>query len=253
MNSILISSAVLLCVFAGALIGFFIRARLPGHHLTEESKEVVKLGAGLIATLTALVLGLLISSAKDSFDQVNASMTECGTKIILLDHLMASYGSEANAVREQLRLSVMNAAAKFWPNERKKIGVLMASGKGNGLERVQDNLRALTPQSDAQRSIQSQALQFASDILQARWLMVERAQLALPPIFFMMLLFWLTILFACFGLLAPRNGTVVVVLLTAAMSVAGAMFLIQEMNRPLNGVMKISSAPIINAIQHIGK
>ena len=83
--------------------------------------------------------------------------------------------------------------------------------------------------------------------------MVERAQLALPPIFFMMLLFWLTILFACFGLLAPRNGTVVVVLLTAAMSVAGAMFLIQEMNRPLNGMMKISSAPIINAIQHMGK
>jgi hypothetical protein len=253
MNSIWTGVLVLTCIFGGALIGLFIRARLPGHHLTEESRDVVKLGAGLIATLTALVLGLLISSAKDSFDKVNTSLAESGAKIIQLDRAMDAYGPQAQAVRDELRLSVMNAVVKFWPNERKKIEASNLSGKGPGLEGVQASLRSLAPQSDAQRSIQSQSIQLASDILQARWLMMERAQLALPPIFFMMLLSWLTILFACFGLMAPRNGTVIVVLFIAAISVTGAILLILEMSHPFVGIMKVSSAPIMEAFRHLGK
>lgn len=253
MNSIWSSVLIFICVLVGTAIGLILRAVLPSHHLSEESRDAVKLGVGLIATLTALVLGLLVSSAKGSFDAVNTSLVDCGTKIVLLDHTLAAYGPETAPARAQLRRSIQNAVAMFWPGQGKKMGGLNAFEKGNGMERIQAELRRLAPQSDAQRSLQAQAIQFSNDLLESRWLMVERAQLTLPPIFFIMLLFWLTVLFACFGLLAPHNETVIVVLLVSAMSVTGAMFLIEEMNTPLSGVMKISSAPITKALEHIGE
>jgi hypothetical protein len=94
MSSMAISSIVFACVFGGAMLGMFIRAILPQHHLRSDSKDVVKLGMGIVATLSALVLGLLIASAKGSYDAQSAELTQMSAKIILLDRLLAHYGPE---------------------------------------------------------------------------------------------------------------------------------------------------------------
>ena len=253
MNSIWISLTVFICVFGGALLGLFVRTVLPGHHLSEDARDAVKLGAGLVATLTALVLGLLISSAKSSFDATSTLVTQSGAKILMMDRVLANYGSEAKEIRGLLQSFLRAKITKVWPEAVKKLPGKDLPGISVDMEEIQMALRNLTPRSDLQRSFQVQAIQISDDLSQLRWLLFEQLQTSLPPIFLGMLLFWATILFACFGLLAPRNGTVLVVFLVCAMSVAGAIFLIQEMEKPLKGAMKISSAPLVKTFNHLGK
>jgi hypothetical protein len=241
------------CIFGGVLLGMFLRSRLPDHHLSNDSKDTVKLGAGLLATLSALVLGLLISSAKTSFDTVGSEVTQGAAKIVLLDRTLASYGSATGDAREVLRRAVTSGIAAIWPEDN-------AAGKGvtaiewaGGLEQVQAGLHALTPATDAQRQLLAQALQISNDLAQSRWLVIEQMQTALPMPFLVMLLFWLTMLHMSFGLFAPRNTTVVLVLLVCALSVSGAIFLILEMSHPLTGCIKVSSAPMLKALEHLGR
>ena len=241
------------CIFGGALLGMFLRSRLPDHHLSNDSKDTVKLGAGMIATLSALILGLLVSSAKSSFDTVGSEVTQGAAKIILLDRVLANYGPAARDVREQLRRSVAAGIQMIWPEERTGVSGMTVLERANGMEMVQAKLRELTPATDAQRQLFAQALQISNDLLQARWLVIEQTQNALPMPFLAMLLFWLTTLHMSFGLFAPRNATVIIVLLICALSVSGAIFLILEMNHPLAGFIRISSAPMLKALEHLGQ
>src|SRR5207248_759492 len=130
---------------------------------------------------------------------------------------------------------------------------MTAFERANAMEMIQAKLRSLTPTTDAQRQLLSQAEQISNDMLQARWLLIEQAQSALPVPFLVVLLFWLTMLFLSFGLFAPRNATVIIVLLIGAMSVSGAIFIILEMNHPLRGMIKVSSAPMRKALEHLGR
>ena len=253
MNSIWICLVIFVCVFGGALLGLFLRTVLPGHHLNADAKEAVKLGAGLVATLTALVLGLLISSAKGSFDATSTMLTQGGAKILMMDRVLAVYGPETKEVRDLLKRFLSARIAKVWPEQIRKLQGADFSGKSAEMEDAKVALRKLVPQNDLQRSLQMQAMQINDDLLQLRWLLFEQLQTSLPPMFLAVLLFWATILFACFGLLAPRNGTIIVVFLVCAISVAGAIFLILEMEKPLSGPMKISSAPLVKTLERLGK
>jgi Protein of unknown function (DUF4239) len=229
------------------------RALLPEHHLRDTSKDTVKVVAGMIATLSALVLGLLVGSAKSSFDTTSTAITQGGAKIILLDRVLATYGPETKDAREQLRSAVVAGIEMFWPEEKTRGSGLAGFERASGMEMVQAKLRELTPATDAQRQLLSQAEQISNDMLQARWLLIEQAQSALPVPFLVVLLFWLTMLFLSFGLFAPRNATVIIVLLIGAMSVSGAIFIILEMNHPLRGMIKVSSAPMRKALEHLGQ
>ena len=241
------------CIFGGALLGLLLHALLPEHHLRDTSKDTVKVVAGMIATLAALVLGLLVGSAKSSFDATSTAITQSGAKIILLDRVLAAYGPETKDVREQLRGAVAAGIEMFWPEEKNVGSGMTAFERANAMEMIQAKLRSLTPMTDAQRQLLSQAEQISNDMLQARWLLIEQAQSALPMPFLVVLLFWLTMLFLSFGLFAPRNATVIIVLLIGAMSVSGAVFIILEMNHPLRGMIKVSSAPMRKALEHLGQ
>jgi hypothetical protein len=239
-------------IFGGSLVGLILRKLLPDHHLIDDSRDVVKLGAGLIATLAALVLGLLISSGKNSLDTMNAEMTQMGTQIIELDHNLASYGPETGEIREQLRTSVNVVLEKFYPV--KSAGQGHDSIKpGGSIERMQDRIRALSPANDSQRQLQSHAQKSLSEISHARWLMIEQTESPLPIAFLIILIFWLAMLFVSFGMLAPHNGTVVAVLFVCALSVSAAIFLILEMNTPITGIINVSGAPLRNALVQMGK
>ena len=162
------------CIFGGALLGLLLQGLLPEGHLRDNSKDTVKVVAGMIATLAALVLGLLVSSAKSSFDATNTAMVQNGAKIILLDRVLAAYGPEAKDAREQLRRAVAAGIEMFWPEEKNVGSGMTAFERTNAGEIIQAKLRELTPTTDAQRKLQSQAEQISADMLQARWLLIEQ-------------------------------------------------------------------------------
>lgn len=253
MNSIVIGLISVACVFGGALLGMALQRALPDHHLSKDSHEIVKLGAGMIATLTALVLGLLVSSAKSSFDTMSDGIVQGGTKIILLDRVLAQYGSETKVIRQQLKRGLAASIEHVWPRERTGVADLTAYERANGLELLQTALRELVPKDDSQRQLLTQARQLAADLWQTRWLLIEEAQGQLPIPFLVVLLFWLTMLFASFGLFSPRNPTVVTVLFVCACSVSASIFLVLEMSRPLSGTIKVSDAPLLKALEHLGR
>jgi hypothetical protein len=246
----LISAA---CIFGGVLLGLWLQNLLPDHHLNADSKETVKLGAGMIATLSALVLGLLVSSAKNNFDTMSAEITQAAAKIIQLDRALANYGPETKEARILLCRNVTAGIQMFWPEDKTMAAGMTAFEKANGMELLQAKLRELTPTSDAQRQLLAQAQQISGELIQFHWLLIEQTQNTLPKPFLVMVLFWLTILHMSFGLFAPRNAMVITVLFLCAVSVSGAIFLIMEMNHPLSGFIKVSSAPMLKAFEHLGQ
>src|SRR4249919_2801679 len=180
MNSTFIALVSAGCIFAGALLGLALQRLLPGHHLSKETQDVVKLSAGTIATLTALVLGLLVSSAKNSFDTMSNGVVQGSAKIILLDRALARYGPEAKAARQQLKRSIAAGIESVWPTEKTGVSALTAFERANGLELVQDKLSELTPQKDVQRQALARAQQIVGDLSQTRWLLIEQEQNRLP-------------------------------------------------------------------------
>lgn len=252
-SSLTIALISLACLSGGILLGAVLRAFLPEHHLRDDSKDVVKTAAALIATLAALVLGLLVSSAKSSFDTMNSGVTQAGAKIILLDRVLARYGPEAKGVRDLLRHEVSVTLERVWPEEKNKLDDLSTVEASKEIEGVHTGIRELSPQNESQKSIQSQALEISSDLQQTRWLLIEETQGTLPTALISILIFWLTVLYVSFGLFAPRNATTITALFICALSIAGSIFLIQELNRPVEGFIKISSAPLEKALHLIGK
>jgi hypothetical protein len=246
MTSIEISSIAFAFVFGGAMVGLAVRTVLPQNELNSDSSDVVKLGMGLVGTLAALVLGLLIASAKTSFDTQNVELTEMSSKVVLLDRVLAHYGSEAKEARNQLRSSVVHALDTLFTNDPSQLD----STKG---ELLYDKIQELSPKDDAQRSIQAQALTIVLALGQTRWLMTEQRVNSVSVPLLVVLIFWLTIIFISFGLFAPRNMTVVVSLLVSALSVSGAIFLILEMYSPYAGLIHVSSAPLRAALSRLGQ
>src|SRR5437867_4542793 len=253
MNSLTIGLISAGCVFGGVLLGMLLQKVLPEHHLDTPSQDTLKVVAGMLATLTALVLGLLVSSAKSSFDAMNAGIAQTGAKVILVDHILADYGPETKEVREQLRHTVASMIERIWPEKKNGSSGLRAMESVDAAKTLQAKLRELTPKNDRQKSLLAQVSQISTDVLQTRLLLMEGQQNTLPSPFLVLLIFWLTGLFLSFGLFAPPNGTVLAVLLICALSVSSAIFLVLEMNRPLDGVIKVSNAPLRKAVELIGK
>jgi hypothetical protein len=253
MNSLAIAAVVLACVFGGALAGLFLKTLLPGHHLKDDSKDIVKLGIGVIATMTALVLGLLVSSAKASFDRLSTELTVTAAKVIELDRALAHFGPETQAVRAQLRQNYVAVLDGLFAPGHDQAAHFSTPDKTGQLEGVQTSIQRLAARSDIQRELQNRALALAGELAAMRWLLLlqERDTISMPLL--VVVVAWLSLIFMGFGLFAPRNATVVIALLLCALSVSGAVFLILEMDRPLDGVVKISDAPMRAALIYLGQ
>lgn len=251
MSAIAIGCIVFVLVFSSALLAMFAQDALPKHHLSTDSKDVVKLGVALIATMAALVLSLLVASAKSAFDTRSNQLVEVSADIVLLDRALARYGPETKEARSLLQRSVAATVERFWPAEGAKPVVI--DPKASPVEALYDDVQALSPQSDAQRSMQSQALTLAADVGRIRLLLFEHLGTSIPVPFLVVLVFWLCIIFASFGLFAPRNATVITVLCVCALSVAGAIFLILELDRSFEGLLQVSGAPLRAALAQLGR
>jgi hypothetical protein len=250
MKPMRISEIVFASVLGGALLGILMRASVPEGNLTADSKDLVKLGMGLIATISALVLGLLIASAKGSFDTQHNGLAQTSANIIFLDRVLAHYGQETKAARELLRRSVVHLLEQIWPEDGSRPESVAPSA---GAEALYERIQELSPKTEAQRTLQAQALKTGIDIAQARWLLFAQKGSSIPTPFLVVLVFWLTILFASFSLFAPPNLTVLFTLLVCALSVSAAIFVILELDQPFGGWIQVSSDPLREALAQLGR
>jgi len=248
MSPLAISGIVFACILAGALLGMVLRALLPEHHLSTETKDLVKMGMGLIATMAALVLGLLVASAKSSFEAQRGELTQMAANVILLDRTLAHFGPETKECRDILRGFVVGTLERIWPEDGS--AQILPTRKS---EVFYDKLQMLVPKTESQRTVQAQALKIAVDIAQTRWLLFAQRGSSIPLPFLIVLVFWLAMLFASFSLFSPPNATVIATLLVCALSVSGAILLILELDRPFGGMIQISNAPLREVLAQLGQ
>jgi hypothetical protein len=255
MNPTMISLTVFACTFGGALLGLWLRSVLPQHHLNKESHDTVKVGIALIATMTALVLGLVTASAKSSFDAVESAVQQTAIDVLTLDRMLAQYGPETRMIRDQVKFAVGARLEIIWPKDSSgpaNLDPLKMQG-GPGAETLAQAIRALQPGTDTQQALQTAAIDQSQALLKARWMALASVSSSIPVYFLVILIFWLTVTFTSFGLFAPGNATVIMVLFVCALSVASAIFLILEMDGPFEGLLKASPESLRFAFAHLNQ
>jgi hypothetical protein len=242
----------LVCTFSGAIAATFVRGWLPPAHLSKESQDVVRLGIGLVATMTALLLGLVTASARSTFDIQDNAIKNSAAAILTLDRHLARFGPETKPTRDLIRRVVEDRLASIWSEGAGSLDV-HPSENAPPIEEVENQILSLSPQTDTQRWFKSEALKLNEEVVRARWRAVGSAGGSIPFPFLVVVISWLTVTFSSFGLYAPRNATVIAVLFVAAFSVAAAVFLILELDGPYDGVIKVSSGPLRYAVTRLGQ
>jgi hypothetical protein len=248
MNSIMAGLLVAVCIFAGGLTGLYLNSILPERHLTRETQDVIKLGIGMLSVLASLVLGLLIATAKTSYDSTDRAIRSYAAELALLNEVLRDYGGDASVAHDLLRSYTVRLLQDGWPKGGRRPAILEDEETRLLLEHVREAIRALKPIDDGQKSLQIQAIDVNFNLLRQRWLLIEQQGPSVQRVVLVILVSWVMVIFAGF---APRNSTVLVAFLICSLAIGGAIFLILEMDRPLDGVMQISSWPMENALAHM--
>lgn len=253
MNDLVVALIVFACLFGTALLGSHVRERLPSQHLSDDSVAVVKLATGLIATMSALVLGLLVSSAKSTFDTANAELEGAAAEVVQFDRVLARYGPDTQEIRTRLKHNYAEVVQMLASRNRTQLEKLDAPEAIARAEALQRQVEALSPTTDSQRTLKASALQIMDTVFAARWLTLLQSNQSIPPVMLVILTSWLAIIFGSFGLFSPRNGTIVVVLLLCALSTAATILLVEELNRPLDGFISVSLDPMWHTLNRLGQ
>jgi hypothetical protein len=248
-----IAAIAFIAITGATFVGFLLQKSLPKEHLSDASKDTVKVGMGMVATLAALVLGLLIGFATTSFNDLRDDVQRTAATTVLLDRALAQYGPETKDIRDLLRRATAARIQSIWPEGEFRPGDPPPGNAVALAEGVQAALHGLAPRTDAQRWLQTRALSLSSDLAQTRWLMTTQSEDTVPAILLVVLVFWLSILFVSFALFAPGNATVLITLLVCALSLSGSIFIMLELNSPFGGAIRISSAPMEQALGRLGQ
>lgn len=246
MRALLISLITFALVFGGALLGMFFRNALSDDYLREDVRDVVRLSTGLVGTIAALVLGLLIASSKSSYDARSTQIKQITVNIILLDRLLEQYGPDAHNLRIVLRNAVPTMIDRIW-NERDSAKNAPFAASTEAQEFV-NKIQELEPNNESKRTLQARVLGAAIDSEKARLSLFTQTHDSIPVPFLAILIFWLAIIFTSFGLFVRANSIVIVTFFVGAISVASSIFLILEMDQPFAGLLQISSEPLFHAL-----
>jgi hypothetical protein len=226
-------------ILIGAVIGLILKRSLLADRLDGGSKETIRLGAGFLATLAALVIGLMIASAKNTYDAQNTNIRQLGTNAVLVDQMLTKYGPEAKAARSLLREIIPSATARIW---RESIdgdgGSFVISSTA---ERFYNAVEGLKPANAEQISLKTRIIEITTEMGRTRLLVFTQSDNAIPVPFFIVLTFWLVVIFASFSLFAEPNKIVIASILVFAISVSSALFLIVDLSHPFSGLMQISN------------
>ena len=235
-------------IFGGAFLGLLIRYKLPDRHLSGDTKDIVRQGTTLIATLASLVLGLLIASANERFETESSQVKQLVANIILLDGTLKLYGPETDGIRAAMRREVGVLADRIWSENSssdRKAPTFEATDLGM---RLYSEVVKLSPKTDAQRFLQAKASDAITDVGKTRLLLFTSAGRSIPIPFLIVLIGWLTLIFASISLFAESNARAIAVLCIFSFSATAAIFLILELSQPFAGIMMISDQPLRDAL-----
>jgi hypothetical protein len=251
MNTEITSLVILVCLIGAVLVGKAVRRFLPEEHRSTDTKETVKLAMGLLATMSALLLGLLVASAKGSYDNARNQVIEMAAKVVFLDRVLTGYGPEAGEARAVLRDAVEQTAHRMQPLRTNTPASLAPNTQsGNTLYLA---IQHLTPNDDTQRGLKAQATTLALELGQVRTLLVAESISSISKPLLVVVSFWLVVIFLSFSLIAPANGTATFALMMSAVSAAIAVFLVLELDRPFSGILRMSNQPVLNVLSQLEK
>jgi len=250
-NTTLTTGIVSACLLAAVWIGVRLRRFLPEDHLSPNSRDSVKLAMGLVATMSALLLGLLVSSAKSSYDTTRTQVMQVASKYRFLDRLLEIYGPQAAEVRGKLHALMAESTRRMWPD------VADTPAPSKPANYVGDafyvGLLRLEARDDTERALKAQAVSLTVEIGQLRSLMDAESTTSISKPMLIVVVLWLVMIFLGFSLIAPPNATANFALVASALCVAGAIFLILELDHPFGGLLRISSEPMLNVLGQTGK
>jgi Protein of unknown function (DUF4239) len=247
----LIAVVLFVCLVGAALVGRCVHRYLPEAHLSADSRDAVKLAMGLVATMTALVLGLLVSSAKGTYDTARSEVIQMAAKVAFLDRVLTLYGPEAAQARGELHDAVVDSVRRIWPTDQGGLTQLAPNQQAG--DAVFVTVQQLSPHDDAQRALKGQVTTLMADLGQLRLLLVAQSIPSISKPMLIILISWLVVIFFGFSLIAPPNATTMLALVASAFSVACAIFLILELDQPFGGLIHITSAPLINVLNLLAK
>ncbi|VVO30116.1 hypothetical protein [Pseudomonas fluorescens] len=249
MNHLVIGLIAFVAIFGGALIGLFAARALPEHHLSNESRNAISVSAAIVGTLSALVIGLMISTANSSFSTRSSEVSRIAVDIVRINRVMQRYGPEAEDARVKLRDYARAKMQELFPAAGEPLQSTEATVRM--MEATQESILLLVPTDPRQRWLRSQALTLSDDVLQARWLLAEQRASNIPMPFLILLIFWLSLVFASFGLFAPRHATTIAVFCLCSIAVSGGITMILELDSPFSGLVHVSGEPMRQALAEI--
>jgi hypothetical protein len=251
LNALLVAVLVTAILLGAMWLGSRIRRRLPEQHLSADTKDAVKLAMSLVTTMTALILGLLVSSAKNTYDTARSDVMQMATKVAYVDRMLALYGPEATGTRRQLHDTIVEAAHRMWPDEPGVPAKLEPDTRAG--DALFTAMHGLVPQSDMQRDIKAQCMAIMAELGQLRTLLLVQSIRSVSPALLIAVVGWLVIIFLASSLVAPPTYTATIAMVAAAVSVSGALFLILELDQPFGGMIGIASEPMVTALSQLAR
>ena len=249
MQETLIAVAVFLCLTAAPLVSMAVYGRLPAHHREDDTNNVVRLAANLFVVMTSLVLGLMINSAKNTFESIDRNVHTYATELILLDRSLRQYGPETAEVRQPL-VAYVQRQTNNW-TEANETPLVANRLSERLLTEISTRLNALQPADAAHVSLLEDAHQHLQKVVELRWALIEQSEGTIPRPLIVMLVAWLVLIFASFGFRAPRNAITIETFVVSAALIAGALYLILDMDVPFSGPIQISPAPLERALAEL--
>jgi hypothetical protein len=194
MNTTFTALVVLGCLVVAVLLGKALRRLLPEDHLTADSRDTIKLAMGLVATMTALVLGLLVSSAKGAYDTKRSEVIQMAAKVAFLDRLLSLYGPESAEARAGFHEAVQEAVRQMWDDEAGASANLAPNTQSGNVVYVA--VQNLSPHDDTQRKLKDQAITLATELGQVRSLLAAQAVTSISQAMLIILVSWLVVIFS---------------------------------------------------------
>jgi uncharacterized membrane protein YfcA len=245
----MVIALVFVCLVAAVVLGQVFSRRLAERHLTAETRDTIKLSLGLVATMSALLLGLLVSSAKSAYDSQRQQVDDLAAKVTMLDRVLALYGAESAGARQELKAVVQDAIVRAWP-EHAGEGSDLRPDVGGG-DAIYVAIQRLMPADELQRELKGKGADLTLELAEGRALLLSRALVGVSTPLLAIVVGWLFIILFGFSMLAPRNAVATSALATAAFAVSGAILLLLEYYEPFDGLIRISSRPMVAAISGI--
>ena len=223
-----------------------LRRALPEHHLSGDSKDVIKLATALVGTMSALVLALLFASTRQSYEHTSMAVGRMATDLAQLDRVLTEYGPEAAPLRTALRGELDPLIDSIWKEN--------AAGRPAGAAKPHDQsvlymIRNLSPKNEVQASLRARALQLSTDLTEIQFGLSSQLPDSISTPFIDVLILWLMFIFTVFAMSSPSNATLITVLFLCILAASGAIYLILELGSPFDGLMQIPSDGLRSALK----